>query len=114
MVKTNAQRQQAYRDRRALASRFGDSRLNLWVDGRAVKALKRLAADHRLTQRAMLEQLLLAADAQAQARLMPGSPAWDTYFQAGYGGPAKAMRGTERRRSVAVELPASGGTNHPE
>ena len=112
MAKTNAQRQQEYRARRALANRFGDSRLNLWVDGRASKALKRLAAHHGISQRAMLERLLLTADTAVQAEIMPGSSAWQRYFRAGYG-----EAGGDVPQTMAADPPtteASGGTDQPE
>jgi hypothetical protein len=83
MAASNAERQRAYRARRAIASTFGDRRLNLWIDGRAANALARLAAHHGLTRRAMLERILNAADQQVQGDMSPGSEAWSAYFAAG-------------------------------
>ncbi len=63
MAQTNAQRQAAYRARRADAGGGqGDKRHNGWISTKADLALNRLARHHGLTRRAMLERLIQDAD----------------------------------------------------
>ncbi len=64
MAQTNAQRQAAYRARRAEAGLEGqgDRRLNGWISTGADLALDRLARHHGLTRRAMLERLIQDED----------------------------------------------------
>lgn len=69
MAKTAAERQKAYRERRGQ-----DHRLNLFVSGEAGAALARLGRAFRLTQRQMLERLLLTAEHEHLQELAPGSP----------------------------------------
>ena len=61
MAKTAAERQAAYRDRRATAGDNGERRINTWVSTGAALALDRLAQHHKLSKRAMLERVLLEA-----------------------------------------------------
>lgn len=61
MAKTAAERQADYRVRRATAGENGERRINTWVSTRAALALARLAQHHGLTQRDMLERLLIEA-----------------------------------------------------
>jgi hypothetical protein len=46
----------------------------------AVLALERLARRDGIPQRAMLERLILAADAAVLASLTPDTPEWGAYF----------------------------------
>lgn len=61
MAKTAAERQAAYRSRRATAGENGDKRINTWVDAGVALALDRLAEHHKLSKREMLECVLLDA-----------------------------------------------------
>ncbi|TCG03225.1 hypothetical protein BZM27_50050 [Paraburkholderia steynii] len=81
---TTAQRQAAYRSRRATAgeSGNGDRRLDMWVSTEADLALARLARRYAVTKRQMLERLITRADDAIVRRLEPDSPQWDAYFSA--------------------------------
>jgi hypothetical protein len=74
VTKTAAERQKAYRARRAQ-----DHRLNLYVSPEAGTALARLCKLYRLTQRQMLERLTLTAEADYLQTLKPDSPEWLEY-----------------------------------
>jgi hypothetical protein len=80
--KTAAARQAAYRQRRLRAGPEGngDMLLNTWISAGAMLALKRLARRDGVSQRAMLEKLLLAADEAVLATLDVSAPEWDAYF----------------------------------
>ena len=75
MAKTASERQRAYRARRAQ-----DHRLNLYVSPEAGAALARLGKLYHLTQREMLERLILTAETDHLHTLTPDSPEWLTYF----------------------------------
>jgi hypothetical protein len=79
-VRTVAERQAAYRQRRPTAGENGERRLNMWVTTGAALALARLARHRSVTQRAMLERLIIEADRKIVARLTPGTAEWDAYF----------------------------------
>ncbi len=81
MAKTAAERQADYRDRRATAGDNGEKRINTWVDAGVALALDRLAQHHKLSKRAMLERLVLAADEGIVSTLDPDSVEWATYFE---------------------------------
>jgi hypothetical protein len=85
MALTTAQRQAAYRARRATAgeSGNGDRRLDMWVSTEADLALARLAQRYAVTRRQMLERLITRADDAIVRRLEPDSAQWDAYFSAG-------------------------------
>lgn len=74
MAKTAAERQKAYRERRGQ-----DHRLNLYVSPDAGAALARLCRLYRLTQRQLLERLILTAEADHLQTLTPDSPEWLEY-----------------------------------
>lgn len=57
-AKTAAERQKAYRERRA--GEAGEQRINTWVAAAALRYLNALAQRHGLTQKIMLERLILA------------------------------------------------------
>jgi hypothetical protein len=85
MASTTAQRQAAYRARRATAgeSGNGDRRIDMWVSTEADLALARLAHRFGCTKRQMLERLIVRADDAIVRRLDPDSTQWGVYFNAG-------------------------------
>lgn len=84
MAQTTAQRQAAYRARRATAGKNGNGerRLDMWVSSEADLALARLARRYAVTKREMLERLIARADDAIVRRLDPDSEQWDHYFKA--------------------------------
>jgi hypothetical protein len=84
MAQTTAQRQAAWRARRATAGNDGNGerRLDMWVSTEVDLALARLARRHAITKRQMLEQLIVRADDAIVRRLDPDSEQWDSYFNA--------------------------------
>jgi hypothetical protein len=82
MAQTAAQRQAAYRARRATAGAEGNGerRLSMWVSTAADLALARLARRYSVTKREMLERLIVRPDAAIVRRLDPDSPEWEAYF----------------------------------
>jgi hypothetical protein len=80
-TRTAAERQAAYRQSRPTAGENGERRINTWVTTSAALALARLARHHGVTQREMLERLIVAADDTITAEFDPGSRAWDAYFK---------------------------------
>jgi hypothetical protein len=82
MANTAAQRQAAYRARRSRAGRDGNGerQLNMWVNTEAALGLARLARRAGVTQREMVERLVMQADKQVLAGLDPDAPGWDVYF----------------------------------
>lgn len=80
MVKTVAERQAEYRKKRATAGDNGERRINTWVTTGAALALGRLAKRYGVTQRQMLERLILSADQQIVSAIDPDSKEWSEYF----------------------------------
>ncbi len=82
-AKTAAQRQAEYRKRRPFAGPEGNGerRLNTWVSTSAALALARLSNRYGVTNRAMLEKLILEADERISASLELDSPEWDDYHR---------------------------------
>jgi hypothetical protein len=82
MAQTTAQRQAAYRARRATAGKDGNGerRLDMWVSTEADLALARLAQRYTVTKRQMLERLITRADDAIVRKLDPDSQQWDLYF----------------------------------
>jgi hypothetical protein len=82
MAKTAAQRQAAYRARRPHAGNDGNGerRLSVWIDTRAYLALARLARRYAVTQRALIERLVIAEDERILAGIELDSPQWHAYF----------------------------------
>jgi len=78
MARTTAERQAAYRARRNDGE--GERRLSTWVSTGADLALERLARCNRVTKRAMIERLALAADEEVVRTLELDTPEWDAYF----------------------------------
>jgi hypothetical protein len=80
LMATTAERQAAYRKRRATAGENGERRINTWVTTGAALALARLARRYAVTNREMVERLIIAADEDITATLDPTSPEWAAYF----------------------------------
>ena len=82
MAKTAAQRQAAYRARRPHAGNDGNGErhLSVWIDTRASLALARLARRYAVTQRALVERLVIAEDERILAGMELDSPQWRAYF----------------------------------
>lgn len=82
MAKTAAQRQAAYRAKRAFAGNDGNGerRLNVWLSTESALALERLAKRYAVTKREMLEKLIRQADGEIVKSLILDSPQWDDYF----------------------------------
>jgi hypothetical protein len=78
MPKTSAERQAAYRSRRNDGD--GDHRLNTWISTSAYFALARLARHQGLSRRAVLEQLVIAADQAILDSLEFETPEWEAYL----------------------------------
>ena len=93
MALTGAERQAAYRKSRPFAGENGERRINTWVSTEASLALFRLARNFDLSQRQILEQLLIEAQEKVLAGLEHPSPEWDTYFK------------LRRKKSVARRKP---------
>lgn len=82
MAKSTAERQAEYRARRETAAQGdGERRLNTWISTAAYLALKRIAGRYGVTQRGMLEQLVLAEDERILAAMAIDTPEWDEYFR---------------------------------
>jgi hypothetical protein len=62
MATTNAQRQAAYRAKHLQGVEGQGERLNIVISAQAKRSLERLASCYGVTQRAMIERLLLEAE----------------------------------------------------
>ena len=78
MPKTTRERQAAYRSRRHDGD--GDRRLNTWLSSQAAFALRRLARHQGLSQRAVLERLVIEADQAILDALEFETPEWAAYL----------------------------------
>ncbi len=78
MAKTAAQRQAHYRARRTNGD--GERRINTWVTSATDYPLDQLARHHGITRRAILEQLIVEADAAVLRTLDLDTSEWDAYF----------------------------------
>ena len=80
MAQTNATRQAAYRQRHLHDEEGTGERLNVVIDLHAKRALERLASCYGVTQRAILERVLAAAeqDALTKSARFPGGQ--DDYY----------------------------------
>ncbi len=77
MVKTVAERQREYRERR---QRDGDDRwLNTLISTQAYSALERLSERHGITKREMIELLVITEDTDVSAISKRDSMEWDAY-----------------------------------
>ena len=61
-ARSPAQRQAAYRARRSTAGDNGERRIDCWLSTAAALALARIARRRGMTQRQVLERLILKAD----------------------------------------------------
>ena len=82
MSTTAAQRQAAYRKKRPFAGEDGNGerRLNTWLSTQASLALARLARHQGMSQRAVLEQLIVAADDENLVGMELDSEEWAAYL----------------------------------
>jgi hypothetical protein len=80
MAMSTAERQAAYRKKRATAGENGDRRINTWATTGTVLALGRLSRRYGVTQREMLERLIVSADEQIVGALEPDTEEWRQYF----------------------------------
>jgi hypothetical protein len=78
MPKTTRERQAAYRSRRHDGD--GEYRLNTWLSSQASFALRRLARHQGLSQRAVLERLVIDADQAIFDALEFETPEWEAYL----------------------------------
>ena len=69
MSKTNAERQAAYRARQLKSEDATGERLNLIIDLHAKRALERLSSCYQVTQRGLIEHLLMQAQSAALDKL---------------------------------------------
>jgi hypothetical protein len=79
MAQTTAERQARYRRRRPDAGDNGDRRLDLWITTGAALALGRLARHQGVSQRDVLERLILAADKRVLDKL--NDEEWSDYVR---------------------------------
>ena len=75
-MKTSAERQATYRQKRTNAAESGESRINTWITTGAALALGRLAKRYGVTRREMLERLILAAEQQTVQTFDMDSQEW--------------------------------------
>ena len=83
MAKTTAERQAEYRARRLDGTnRDGDRdrRLNAWINATTHYALRRLAHRYGVTQREMIERLVIAEENRIREGIDPNSSTWDAYY----------------------------------
>lgn len=82
MTKSTAERQAAYRARQVSAGTNGDGqrRISMWLSTGTVLALARLACRYGVTQRELVEKILLAEDERVLATIALDTAEWDTYF----------------------------------
>ena len=82
MAKTVAERQAAYRSRRDIAGVDGNGqrRVSMWLSTGAALAMARLAYRYGVTQRQLVENMLLAEDERVLATLSIDTPEWEMYF----------------------------------
>lgn len=81
MAKSNAERQAAYRARRNERNNGdGEGLLNMLIKIQAKFALKRLANRYGVTEKAMIEKLLLDEDEKFVKTLAIDTEEWNNYF----------------------------------
>jgi hypothetical protein len=95
MAMSAAERQRAYRQRRASAGEHGERRISAWVSTRAYCDLHRLAAHNGLTVREVIEELIRAEVERLVATLD------DEQFERFLSAPARTRRGTLRRNEAS-------------
>jgi hypothetical protein len=82
MTKSTAERQAAYRDRQDSGGVDGNGqrRISMWLSTGAAFAMARLASRYGVTQRELVENMLLAEDERVLATMTIDTPEWNTYF----------------------------------
>jgi len=82
MAKTTAERQAAYRERQDSGGVDGNGqrRVSMWLSTGAAFAMARLASRYGVTQRELVENMLLAEDERVLATMKIDTPEWDGYF----------------------------------
>jgi hypothetical protein len=82
MAKTTAQRQAEYRARQADGGKEGNGqrRVSLWLSTSGALALARLACRYGVTQRALIERMVLEEDKRVLSTIALDSAEWNTYF----------------------------------
>lgn len=77
MAKTTAERQAAYRARQAHGGKEGNGqrRVSMWLSTGGALALARLACRYGVTQRELIERMVLAEDERVSATIASDSPA---------------------------------------
>lgn len=84
MAKTAAERQKEYRANRQLAGENGERRISAYVSTRAALALRRLANRCGVTQREILEKLLVAEEERVIQGLDLDSEEGKNYLDGAY------------------------------
>lgn len=82
MAKTTAERQAAYRARQAQGGKDGNGqrRVSLWLSTSGALALARLACRYGVTQRELIQRMVLAEDERVLAAIPSDSAEWESYF----------------------------------
>ncbi len=82
MAKTSAQRQAEYRARQAHGGKDGNGqrRVSLWLSTSGALALARLSRRNGVTQRELIEKMVLEADERVLATIASDSTEWESYF----------------------------------
>jgi hypothetical protein len=82
MAKTTAERQAAYRERQDSGGVDGNGqrRVSMWLSTEAALALRRLSSLYGVTQRELVENMLLAEDERILATMKIDTTEWDSYF----------------------------------
>jgi hypothetical protein len=82
MAKTTAERQAAYRERQDSGGVDGNGqrRVSMWLSTEAALALGRLSSRYGVTQRELVENMLLAEDERILATMKIDTTEWDNYF----------------------------------
>jgi hypothetical protein len=82
VAKTTAQRQAANRVRQDCGGAHGNRqrRVSMSLGTGAALALAKLARSYGVTQRALIERMVLEEDARVLATLATDSAEWDSYF----------------------------------
>ena len=98
MAESTAERQAAYRARRSSAGADGNGerRVSMWLSTGAALALARLARRYGVTQRELVETMVLAEDGRVLATMGVDLPEWARYFSIKQSPeqPSKAKRAT--------------------
>ena len=82
MAKTTAERQAAYRERQDSGGVDGNwqRRVSMWLSTEAALALGRLSSRYGVTQRELVENMLLAEDERILATMKIDTTEWASYF----------------------------------